>query len=246
MDRRVVIITDANMHVGPDLARALAARNHDLVLGEPADGLAAELTGLGSAVETVHGVADLSREEAVPTLVERALSRFGRLDGACVRTGTIIGGDIFAASLEDLHILSEQNIASVFHALRALLPPMVDAKQGQVVIVTSATGARPHPGAALYSATRAAANMLVKNAAHSVAKHGVTVNAIGTNFLDYPGFVKANGADDPAVRMQLESRVPLGRLGECAEIAHFCASLLDGGNRFQTGQFFSLSGGWSD
>ena len=83
-------------------------------------------------------------------------------------------------------------------------------------------------------------------AAHSVAKHGVTGNAIGTNFLDYPGFVKANGADDPAVRMQLESRVPLGRLGECAEIAHFCASLLDGGNRFQTGQFFSLSGGWSD
>jgi len=246
MERRVAIITDANMHVGPDLAIELAERGHDLVLGEPAEGLADKLEAMGATVETVTGVADLSREDAVPTLVKRALDRFGRLDAACIRTGKIIRGDIFGATLEELHLLSEQNIASVFHALRALLPPMVERRNGQVVIVTSATGTKPQPAAALYSATRAAANMLVRNAAKSVAKEGVTVNAIGTNFLDYPGFVNANRADDPAVRAKLEALVPVGRLGECHEIAHFCASLLDGVNRFQTGQFFSLSGGWSE
>lgn len=246
MKRRIALITDANMHLGPDLARELASRNHDLLLGEPAEGLAEEVHQLGASVETVTGVADLTKEDAVPKLVDIALSRFGRLDAACVRTGQIISGDIFTASLEDLRTLSEQNIASVFHALRALLPSMVAAKQGQIVIVTSATGARPQPSAALYSATRAAANMLVRNVAQSVAKDGVTVNAVGTNFLDYPGFVNASGASDPRTRAKIESRVPVGRLGECREVAHFCASLLDGVNRFQTGQFFSLSGGWSE
>ena len=110
--------------------------------------------------------------------------------------------------------------------------------------MTSASGASPTPGAALYSATRAAANMLVRNAALRVAKQGVTVNAIGTNHLDYPGYRAATGADDPVIRAKIESRVPIRRLGRPEEVAHFCAALLDGVNRFQTGQFFSLSGGW--
>ena len=61
-----------------------------------------------------------------------------------------------------------------------------------------------------------------------------------------PGFLGASGADDPEVRRAIEARVPIGRLGQPYEVAHFCASLLDGVNYFQTGQFFSLSGGWSD
>lgn len=244
--KRVAAITDATMHVGPDLARELARRGHDLVLGEATPGLADELRALGAEVETVSGIADLSDPGAVPALVEAALSRFGRLDAACIRTGKILRGEFLSASIDDLNTLVAHNINAVFHALQALLPPMVEAQRGQIVIVTSATGAKASPPAALYSATRAAANMMVQNAALSVAKTGVTVNAIGTNFLDYPGFVNASGASDPAVRKAIEARVPVGRLGEPEEIAHFCASLLDGKNRFQTGQFFSLSGGWSD
>jgi 3-oxoacyl-[acyl-carrier protein] reductase len=127
-----------------------------------------------------------------------------------------------------------------------LLPPMLEAGRGQIVIVTSATGAKPSPKLPLYSATRAAANMLVKNVALAVAGSGVTINAIGTNFLDYPWFRAASGADDPEARKRIEKSVPLGRLGKPEEVAHFCATLLDGRSCFQTGQFFSLSGGWSD
>ena len=88
--------------------------------------------------------------------------------------------------------------------------------------------------------------MTVKTAALEVAHTVVCVNALGTAFLDYPGFVKASGSEDPEVRKKVEARVPMKRFGEPAEVAHFAASLLDGGNKFQTGQFFSLSGGWSD
>jgi NAD(P)-dependent dehydrogenase (short-subunit alcohol dehydrogenase family) len=244
--RRIALITDTNLHLGPDLARTLAVRGHDLIIGEPEDGLAAELREIGAKVETVDGVADLADPASMKALRDRALEVFGRIDAACIRTGRIITGDILGATVEDLHELSRQNIDSVFHALQTLIPPMQEAGAGQIVIVTSATGAKPSSNAALYSATRAAANMLVKNAALSVADSGVTINAIGTNFLDFPGFRKASGADDPEVRARIEKTVPMRRLGTTDEVAHFCASLLDGRNRFQTGQFFSLSGGWSD
>ncbi|PZC49477.1 MAG: 3-oxoacyl-[acyl-carrier protein] reductase [Chloroflexi bacterium] len=243
MSRRVAIIADANIHLGPDLARELAAREHDLVLSEPSDGLADELIAAGANVEAVTGTADLTQPQTVPTLIDAALSRFDRLDAACIRTGRIITGDIFQATVEDLRELVSLNIESTFHALQALLPVLAERGGGQVVIVTSASGDSPTPYAALYSATRAAANMLVKNAALRVAKHGVTLNAIGTNNLDYPGFRAATGADDPAIRAKIESRVPIRRLGRTDEVAHFAASLLDGKNMFQTAQFFPLSGG---
>lgn len=246
MSRRVALVTDANTHLGPDLARVLAERAHDLVLGDPSDGLADELRERGASVETVTEVSDLADPGVMPRLQEAAIRRFGRLDAACVRTGRIIGGPLSSASLDDLRALNRHNVEAVFHALQTLIPSMVAQGSGQIVIVTIATGAKPAPPAALYSATRAAANMLVKNAALEVAAKGVTINAIGTNFLDYPGFIAANGAEDPEVRARIERRVPVGRLGQTEEVAHFCAALLDGTNSFQTGQFFSLSGGWSD
>ena len=74
---------------------------------------------------------------------------------------------------------------------------MVEQGDGQVLVLTSAAGARPTPNAPLYSAARAGATMLVKNVAAEVARHGVQVNAIGTNFMDFPEFRRAAGADDP-------------------------------------------------
>ena len=248
MSRRVALITDTKLHLGPDLARELARRSHDLVIGEPQQGLADELNALGCAVEVVEGVADLGDPSSVTRLVEAALTRFGKIDAACIRTGNnpVLTGDFLDSSLEQLRLVTKGNVESTFHALHALLPPMLEAGRGQIVIVTSATGAKPSPKLPLYSATRAAANMLVKNVALAVAGSGVTINAIGTNFLDYPWFRAASGADDPEVRKQIEKSVPLGRQGKPDEVAHFCAALLDGRSCFQTGQFFSLSGGWSD
>jgi 3-oxoacyl-[acyl-carrier protein] reductase len=123
---------------------------------------------------------------------------------------------------------------------------MVEAGSGQIVVFTSATGARPEPGVSLYGSTRAGANALVRAVGREYGPSGVCVNAIGTNFMDFPGFIKANRADDPERRSRIEAQVPLRRLGTMEELAAFTAVLLDGRSRFQTGQFFSYSGGWSD
>lgn len=243
--KRVALVTDTTMHLGPDLARELARRGHDLVVGEPAEGLVEELEALGSSVEAVVGVKDLANPTSIQTLVQRALDRFGRIDAACIRTGIIVTGPLFDASVEQLRGQAADNLESVFHVLQTVLPPMMEAGSGQLLVVTSATGEKPALGAPLYSATRAAANMLVRSTAISIAGSGVTLNAVGTNFLDYPSFRANTGTDDPEIRAQYEAAVPLGRLGQPDEVAHFCASLLDGKSNFQTGQFFSLSGGWN-
>ena len=221
MTKRVAIVADANTHLGPDLARILAERGHDLVLGDPIAGLAEEVAALGRQAVVVDGVADLGDPASVPRLIDAARDRFGRLDAACIRTGVIRTGRFLDGSLADLQFLQRANLESVFHALQALLPVM--AEGGQIVIVTSATGARPMPNAALYGATRAAANMLVKAAALEVADQGITVNAIGTAYLDYPGFIRATGSEDPEVRARVEKQVPLKRFGRPREVAHFCA-----------------------
>ena len=246
MARRVALITDTQMHLGPALALELARRDHDLVIGNPAPDLVPKLRDMGGQVLVHNDVGDLADAASLQPMINDAMSHFGQIDAACVRTGTILRGDFLQASVADLHTLTRANIESVFSVLQQLLKPMRSAKSGQIVIVTSATGAKPSPQAALYSATRAGANMLVKNAALSVASEGINVNAIGTNFLEYPGFMQASGATDPAQRERIEATIPLRRLGQPEEVAHFCAALLDGTNRFQTGQFFSLSGGWSD
>lgn len=86
---------------------------------------------------------------------------------------------------------------------------------------------------------------MAKNAAGEMTRHNVQVNSVGTNFMDFPEFLRASGATDPDTRKKIESQVPLGRLGTVDEFASFCMPFLDGTSTFATGQFISFSGGWS-
>ena len=124
------------------------------------------------------------------------------------------------------------------------VPVMTEQHDGQILVITSAAGARPVPGAALYSSVRAAATMLARNVAAEVARSGVQVNAVGTNFMDFPEFVRATGADTPDGLARVVADVPLGRLGTLEEFASFCVPFVDGSSRFTTGQFVGYAGGW--
>ncbi|HEX5615808.1 MAG TPA: SDR family oxidoreductase [Acidimicrobiia bacterium] len=244
-DRRVALIADASFYVGPALARLLAARGHDLVLGDPSADLVAELRATGSDVEAVEGVRDLADPDASVRLVTAGLERFGRIDAATAASGQIVIGRFMKSSLDDLRTVLRGCIEAPYLFLQAVLPPMIEAGNGQVLVITSASAARPTPGAPLYSAARAGATMLAKNVASEVARHGIQVNAVGTNFMDFPAFIAANRADDPEVRAKLEAQVPLGRLGTMEEFASFCMPFLDGTSGFTTGQFVAYAGGWA-
>ncbi|HEY5153380.1 MAG TPA: SDR family oxidoreductase [Acidimicrobiales bacterium] len=244
-NRRVALVADAGFYVGPELARMLAARGHDLVLGDPADGLVAELEAAGSSVEVVTGVRDLRVPESAVALVDAALARFGRLDSAAAFSGQIVTGRFVNSTVEDLRSVISGCLEAPYHFLKAAVTPMIERGEGQILVITSASAARPTPGAPLYSAARAGATMLTKNVASEVARNGVQVNAVGTNFMDFPEFLRASGATDPDVRAKVEAQVPLGRLGTMEEFASFCGPFIDGTSRFTTGQFVAYAGGWA-
>jgi 3-oxoacyl-[acyl-carrier protein] reductase len=244
-ERRVAVVSDAAAYVGPDLARVLADRGHDLVVGDPEDGLVADLEGRGAAVEVVERVRDLAQPEVAERLLAAALDRFGRCDAAAAFTGRIVVGRFARSTVEDLHEVLTGCVEAPYRFLRAFAPAMAEAGGGQLLVFTSAAGARPTPGAPLYSSARAGANMLVRNVALEVAGKGVQVNAIGTNFMDFPGFLKANRAEDPEGRARVEAQVPMGRLGGLRELASFAAAFVDGTSRFHTGQFVAFDGGWA-
>lgn len=243
--RRVALVANTNFYVGPPLAVELARRGCDLVVGDPAEGLVPELEALGAAVEVVQGVADLGDPQAAARLTEAALARFGRLDAAAAFSGRVVTGRFTDSTVDDLRAVEQGCLEAPYHFLRAVVPPMVRQGSGQVLVLTSAAGNRVTPFAPLYSAVRAAATHLVRNVAAEVAGAGVQVNALGTNNMDFPEFLRATGATDPEVRAKIEAGVPMGRLGSVEECAALCAAYLDGTCGFVTGQFIAHDGGWS-
>ncbi len=243
--RPVAIVANASFYVGPDLARMLARRGFDLVLGDPGPDLPAELAELGADSWTVDGVTDLTEPTAAPRLVDLAMDAYGRFDSVVFFSGQIVTGSFLESEVEDLTRATSGCLEAVYRALRVFVPPMAAAGAGQVLAITSAAGLRPTPNAPLYSAARAGANMLVRNVAAEVASSGVQVNAVGTNFMDFDAFRAATGADDPEVRARIEAAVPLRRLGTMGEFAEFCGAFVDGTSRFQTGQIVGYDGGWS-
>ncbi|MGD9294779.1 MAG: SDR family oxidoreductase [Roseobacter sp.] len=245
--KRVVIINDALLQVGPPLAVHLAKAGHDLVLAQPAEGLVAECEAAGAKVVVVEGVEqegpnDESNPEHAKMMVKAAMDNFGGFDSAYFRTAKHGGTDILGATKESMQASFDSNYVAVAYALQAVLPPLMEAGRGQVAILTSASAVAPYYDFVEYVTMRAAANMLIQAAAMTAAPKGVCVNAIGTNFLNYPDAVKSYGGEDAMAAVA--ERIPAGRFGEPEEAAHVFGALLDGKNMFTTAQTLMIDGGY--
>ena len=244
-ERRVALVANTTFYLGPPLARELAKRGHDLVIGDPEEGLVEELEGLGAAVATADGVWDVADPEIAERLVQTGLERFGRIDAATAFTGDIVTGPFLESTTKDLHRLERGLIDAPYQFMKSVLAPMVERGEGQILMITSSAGNRVLPAAPLYSALRAGATHMVRNVAAGAASHGVQVNALGTNFMDFPAFITASNADTPEGMARTVASVPMGRLGTLVECAALCCAYLDGSCGFVTGQFVAHDGGWS-
>jgi 3-oxoacyl-[acyl-carrier protein] reductase len=246
--RRVAIINDALLQIGPPLAIELAKAGHDLVLAQPKEGLVEKLEGLGSKVVVIEGVEqegpnDETNPEHAKKLVDAAIRNFGGFDSAYFRTALHGGADILNVTKEQLQKSFESNFVAVVSALQAVLPPLMKAGRGQVVILTSASAVRGPYDFIPYVPMRVAANNLIQCAAMTAAEKGVCVNAFGTNYLNYPDAVKSYGGEE--AMGHVASKLPVGRFGEPEEAAHLAMALLDGKNMFTTGQTIMIAGGYN-
>jgi NAD(P)-dependent dehydrogenase (short-subunit alcohol dehydrogenase family) len=251
-DKRVAIITDTQLNIGPYLARMMAKANYNLVIADPQKGLPEELRKLGAEVTVVPGLEqegpnNESKPGSIQKVVDAAMDKYGGYDSVFIRTAIHAPkGDFLETTAEGMFTHYEQNYLAVMYALQAVMPPLMEFGQGQVVVQTSATSEKPQPTMMAYSTMRAAAAMLVRCAAMTAAPKGVCVNAVGTNFMNYPGFREAAGAEDPKVFQKILDEIPMRRLGETEEAAHFTMALLDGYNMYMTGNFFPVAGGFNN
>jgi NAD(P)-dependent dehydrogenase (short-subunit alcohol dehydrogenase family) len=210
------------------------------------------LRGLGADVVVVPGLEqegpnNESKPGSIQKVVDVAMDKFGGFDSAFIRTAVHApAGDILNTDTKGMFVHYEQNFLAPMYALQAVLPPLMKAGAGQVVVQTSATGEKPQPTMMAYSVMRAATNMMCRCAAMTAAPKGVCVNVIGTNFMNYPGFRKSAGAEDPKVYQGILETIPMRRLGETEEAAHLALSLLDGYNMYTTGNFFPVAGGFNN
>ncbi|MCB0974833.1 MAG: SDR family oxidoreductase [Actinobacteria bacterium] len=243
--RRVGLVTNGTEYAGPALARAFAQNGYNVVIADPADGLVDELKSAGVDVVDVKGATDMTAEGNADKMVKAALDAFGRLDSATSFGGDIMLGAFLDSSIEDLRSMVVGGLEAPYRFLKAVTRPMVEARSGQILVIASATGMKPYPNAAIYSTVRAAAVMLAKSVAVEVAYYGVQVNAIGTHFMNFPGFDAALGTADPVIRHQMEQLNPEGRFGSMEGFANLCLAFLDGKSDFVTGQMIANDGGWT-
>ena len=151
-NRPVAIVANASFYVGPHLARMLAGRGFDLVLGDPDADLPVELSDLGADSWTVDGVGDLAEPTSAPRLVDMAMDAYGRIDSVVFFSGQIVTGPFLESTAEDMAKATRGCLDAPYRALRAFVPPLAAAGAGQVLAITSAAGLRPTPMAPLYSA----------------------------------------------------------------------------------------------
>jgi NAD(P)-dependent dehydrogenase (short-subunit alcohol dehydrogenase family) len=251
---RTIVITDAQLNIGPFLAREFAKRNYNIVMADVKKGLAEECRKLGATKVVVvpgleqEGPNNESKPGSLQKVVDVAMDKFGGFDSAFIRTALHApAGDILNTDAKGMFAHYEQNFLAAMFGLQAVLPPLMEAGSGQVVVQTSATGGKPQPTMMAYSAMRAATGMMCRCAAMTAAPKGVAVNVVGTNFMNYPGFKHAAGVEnDEAAFQKILDTIPMKRLGETAEAAHFTVALLDGYNMYMTGNFFPIAGGFNN
>lgn len=187
LDGRVTIVTGAGRGIGEAIAKEFAAQGARLVLASRTqrdlERVADTCRALGADCEI--GVADVSVQRDVEQLVDRALSRFGRIDvlanvaGVYGPIGPLVDLDL-SGWVEALNI----NLLGTLYACRAVLPSMIARRSGKIVNLSGGGATAPLPRFSAYAVSKAAVVRLTETLAEEVKPHGITVNAIAPGAID--------------------------------------------------------------
>lgn len=239
----VVVLTGATGYLGRALARAFADAGATLLLTARCEGtlahVADELAPCGSPVHTI--AADLTDPAAGERIVRAALKLTGRIDGLVLNAGTLADGLVAAldeGALAQVHAL---NVHGAFGLLRAALRPMILARHGAVIVVSSAAARRPNVGQAAYASSKAALEAIVRVTARETAGRGVRVNGVAPGLLD--GGMAARILDE--ARDHATAAIPMGRLGRAEDVVPAVMFLASPMSSYVTGQIWGIDGGWT-
>jgi len=233
------LVTGASGGLGSTIVKALAGQGARLaVSGSNVEKLEAFRVSLGG--DHVALPCNLSEGASVDQLVPRAVDALGgKLDILINNAGVTRDNLLMRMKDEEFEDVIRINLEAAFRLMRSAAKPMMKARFGRIISITSVVGVTGNPGQANYVASKAALIGMTKSVAQELASRGITVNAVA------PGFM-ASAMTDALNEQQREgilSRIPMGRMGSGEDIGAACVYLSSREAGYVTGQTLHVNGG---
>ncbi|MDH6265760.1 2-keto-3-deoxy-L-fuconate dehydrogenase [Rhizobium sp. SG_E_25_P2] len=233
------VVTAAAQGIGRATALALAAAGAEVLATDINETVLKELEGTA-------GIRTLKLNVLDDAAVKAAIAENGPFDILVNSAGVVHGGSIMEMKDEDLDFAMDLNVKSMIRMIRAVLPAMLEKKDGAIVNIGSvASSIKGVPNRFAYGVTKAAVIGLTKAVAADYVAQGVRINAICPGTVESPSLqdrLRAQG-DYDAARAAFIARQPIGRIGTPEEIADLAVYLA--GATYTTGQAYAIDGGWT-
>jgi 3-oxoacyl-[acyl-carrier protein] reductase len=242
LTNKTALVTGGSRGIGRAIAIRLATQGADVAFTYRGNEAAAKETvatieALGRKALAIQ--ANATDPEAADAVVKGVVEAFGKVDILVNNAGITRDDLIMRMSVEAFREVLETNLFGAFYMIKAVTRPMLKAKGGRIVNITSVSGQAGQMGQANYSSAKAGLIGLTKATARELASRTITCNAVA------PGFVTTELTQDLAqpIQDELIARTPLGRFGTTEEIANAVAFLASDEAAFITGQVLAVDGG---
>ena len=239
---KTAVVTGGSRGIGRAIALRLAEQGADVCISYKGNAAAAEevtaaITAMGRTSVAVQG--DVAEMDAAKALIAAALEALGKIDILVNNAGITRDDLIMRMKPEDWNDVIDTNLSGTFWTIKAATRPMMKARQGRIVNITSVSGQAGQMGQANYSSAKAGLIGLTKATARELASRGITCNAVA------PGFVLTELTQDldPKLLDGIKDATPLGRFASPEEVSAAVAFLASDEAAYITGQVLAVDGG---
>jgi 3-oxoacyl-[acyl-carrier protein] reductase len=240
---KVALVTGASRGLGRAIALAFAGQGADVAVNyrdnaAAADEVVAQIRGMGRQAEPLKGDTSAGRE-ACEAIVKAALEAFGTVDILVNNAGITRDNLLMRMDEEEWDAVLATNLTGPFWMTRAIARPMLKARAGRIINMSSAAGRMGNPGQANYAAAKAGLIGLTKTTARELASRGITCNALA------PGLIETDltAALPEAATEAIKSLTPMGYVGSVEDVAAAAVYLASEEARYITGQVIGVDGG---
>jgi 3-oxoacyl-[acyl-carrier protein] reductase len=240
---KTALVTGGSRGLGRAISLAFARQGADVAVNyrgnaAAADEVVAEIATLGRRAITVQGDTSAGRE-ACEAIVKAAIDGFGAIDILVNNAGITRDNLLVRMDADEWDSVIGTNLSGPFWMTRAIARPMLKARAGRIINMSSAAGRMGNPGQANYAAAKAGLIGLTKTTARELASRGITCNALA------PGLIETElTATMPAAATEaLVSMTPLGYLGSVDDVAAAAVYFASDEARYVTGQVLGVDGG---